>query len=314
VELRVAEASTSNVASTLVSVFCACCPPGPLERDVRTRISLSGSASPGWTRIDSGRMAAILLDIDGVLHVSGEAVPGGAEAVRALRDDGHRLRFVTNNTTRARERLADDLRALGIELDTDELTTTPVAAAALLSGARVLALTMEAVRQDLASQVELVERDADVVLLGGADEDDETQRVFGYENLNRAFAELEAGARLVCLHKNRWWQTARGPLLDAGAFVAGLEYAAGVDAEVVGKPTRAYFEAALADLGASPAESIMVGDDVEADIGGAKAAGLRTLLVRTGKFREEALAGADPQPDGVVGSIAEVPAFLREAG
>jgi HAD superfamily hydrolase (TIGR01458 family) len=314
VELRVAEASTSNVASTLVSVFCACCPPGPLERDVRTRISPSGSASPGWTRIDSGRMAAILLDIDGVLHVSGEAVPGGAEAVRALREDGHRLRFVTNNTTRARERLADELRALGIELETDELTTTPVAAAALLSGARVLALTMEAVREDLASQVELVERDADVVLLGGADEDDETQRVFGYENLNRAFAELEAGARLVCLHKNRWWQTARGPLLDAGAFVAGLEYAAGVDAEVVGKPTRAYFEAALADLGASPAESVMVGDDVEADIGGAKAAGLRALLVRTGKFRDETLAGADPQPDGVVDSIAEVPAFLREAG
>ena len=95
--------------------------------------------------------------------------------------------------------------------------------------------------------------------------------------------------------------------------MAGLEYAAGVDAEVVGKPTRAYFEVALADLGASPAESVMVGDDVDAGIGGAKAAGLRALLVRTGKFREETLAGAD-RPDGVVGSIAEVPAFLRRGG
>jgi HAD superfamily hydrolase (TIGR01458 family) len=259
-------------------------------------------------------MAAILLDIDGVLHVSGESVPGGAEAVRALRDDGHRLRFVTNNTTRARSRLADDLRGLGIEVETGELTTTPAAAAALLSGARVLALTMEAVREDLAERVELVERDADVVLLGGADEGDETGRVFGYENLNRAFAELEAGARLVCLHKNRWWQTSRGPLLDAGAFVAGLEYAAGVEAEVVGKPTRAYFDAALADLGASAEEAVMVGDDIEADVGGAKAAGLRAVLVRTGKFREETLAGAEPQPDAVVDSIADVPALLREAG
>ena len=259
-------------------------------------------------------MAAILLDIDGVLHVSGEAVPGGGDAVRALRADGHRLRFVTNNTTRAREQLADDLRGLGIELESDELTTTPVAAARLLEGKRVLALTMQAVRDDLARRVELVERDAEIVLLGGADETDESGRVFAYENLNKAFAELEAGARLVCLHRNRWWQTSRGALLDSGAFVAGLEYAAGVEAEVVGKPTRAYFEAALAELDASPEEAMMVGDDVEADIGGAKAAGLRAVLVRTGKFREEALAGADPRPDGVVASIAEVPAFLRGAG
>jgi HAD superfamily hydrolase (TIGR01458 family) len=259
-------------------------------------------------------MAAILLDIDGVLHVSGEAVPGGGDAVRALRADGHRLRFVTNNTTRARERLAEDLRGLGIELESDELTTTPVAAARLLAGKRVLALTMQAVRDDLARQVELVERDAEIVLLGGADETDESGRVFAYENLNRAFAELEAGARLVCLHRNRWWQTSRGPLLDSGAFVAGLEYAAAVEAEVVGKPTRAYFDAALAELDASPDEAVMVGDDVEADIGGAKAAGLRAVLVRTGKFREETLAVADPQPDGVVASIADLPAFLREAG
>jgi HAD superfamily hydrolase (TIGR01458 family) len=258
-------------------------------------------------------MAAILLDIDGVLHVSGEAVPGGADAVRELREDGHRLRFVTNNTTRARKRLADDLRGLGIDLEDDELATTPLAAGGLLSGSRVLALTMEAVRDDLAERVELVDRDADVVLLGGADESDETGQVFSYENLNRAFAELEAGARLVCLHRNRWWQTSSGPLLDAGAFVAGLEYAAGVEAEVVGKPSRAYFEAALTELGASPDEAVMVGDDVEADVGGAKAAGLRGVLVRTGKFREETLASAEPKPDGVVESIAAVPAYLRDA-
>jgi HAD superfamily hydrolase (TIGR01458 family) len=255
-------------------------------------------------------MAAILLDIDGVLHVSGEAVPGGAEAVRKLRDDGHRLRFVTNNTTRARARLADDLRGLGIDLEDDELATTPLAAAGLLAGRRVLALTMEAVRDDLAERVELVDRDADVVLLGGADESDETGRVFSYDELNRAFAELERGARLVCLHRNRWWQTSRGPLLDAGAFVAGLEYAARLEAEVVGKPSPAYFAAALDALGATADEAVMVGDDVESDIGGAKALGMRGILVRTGKFEERTLAAADPQPDAVIDSIADLPAAL----
>jgi HAD superfamily hydrolase (TIGR01458 family) len=259
-------------------------------------------------------MTAILLDIDGVLHVSGEAVAGGAEAVRALRAGGHRIRFVTNNTTRARVRLAGELAGYGVEAAPEDIATTPVAAASLLAGRRVLALTMASVREDLAARVELVEDGADVVLLGGADETEESGRVFAYDRLNHAFAELERGARLVCLHKNRWWETARGPRLDAGAFVAGLEYAAGVEAEVVGKPSLAYFEAALADLGAGPGEAVMVGDDVEADIEGAKAAGLRGVLVRTGKFREAALAAADPQPDGVVGSIADVPAFLEERG
>jgi HAD superfamily hydrolase (TIGR01458 family) len=256
-------------------------------------------------------MTAILLDIDGVLHVSGDAIPGAADAVRALRADGHRLRFVTNNTTRARARLARELQGIGIELDEDEVSTTPIAAGKLLEGMRVLALTMSSVREDLAPHVTLVEEDADAVLVGGADETAETGEVFAYENLNRAFAALREGARLVSLHKNRWWQTAGGPLLDAGAFVAGLEYAAQVEAEIVGKPTAAYFEAALAELESTPSEAVMVGDDVEADIGGAKQIGMRGVLVRTGKFRPAALEEADPQPDAVIDSIAELPAWIE---
>ena len=255
-------------------------------------------------------MTAILLDIDGVLHVSGEAIPGAAEAVRSLRAEGHRLRFVTNNTTRARARLAGELRSIGVELEEEELATTPLAAGKLLEGLRVFPLTMAAIREDLARHVTLVEDGAEVVLVGGADETAETGEIYGYENLNPAFAELRDGARLVCLHKNRWWQTSTGPLLDSGAFVAGLEYAAGLRAEVVGKPTAAYFESALAELDAAPGEAVMVGDDVEADIGGAKRLGMRGVLVRTGKFRPASLRDADPQPDAVLDSIADLPGYL----
>jgi HAD superfamily hydrolase (TIGR01458 family) len=258
-------------------------------------------------------MTAILLDIDGVLHVSGEAVPGAPQAVETLRDQGHRLRFVTNNTTRARDVLADELRSIGFDLEGGDISTTPLAAGKLLQGKRVLALTMSSIRADLTGYVELVTDGADAVLLGGADESDETAEVFSYDNLNRAYAELREGARLVCLHKNKWWQTSKGPLLDAGAFVAGLEYAAGVEAEVVGKPTAAYFEAALAEVDSSPGEAVMVGDDVEADIGGAKALGMRGVLVRTGKFRPAALRDADPQPDAVVDSLADLPSYLNGA-
>ena len=124
-----------------------------------------------------------------------------------------------------------------------------VAAAQLLAGSRVFPLTVRAIHDDLAEHVELVESDADVVLVGGADEDGEADEMFAWPRLNAAFGELERGARLVCLHRNRWWQTAHGPLLDSGAVVAGLEYAAGVEAELVGKPSAAYFETALAALG-----------------------------------------------------------------
>jgi HAD superfamily hydrolase (TIGR01458 family) len=256
-------------------------------------------------------MAAILLDIDGVFHVSGQPISGGGAATQRLREQGHRLRFLTNNTTQARERLAEFVRNLGVDLANEELQTTPVAAARTLAGKRVLALTMPAIRDDLEG-VTLVGEGADAVLLGGADESAETNQVFSYMNLARAFAELDAGAELYCLHKNPWWQTSRGALLDAGAFVAGLEYATGATATVLGKPSSSYFEAALEAIDADADRTWMVGDDVNADIGGAAALGIRTILVRTGKFRDEAGAWS-AQPDAVVDSIADVPAFLESA-
>ena len=259
-------------------------------------------------------MAAILLDVDGVLHVSGEPIPGGADAVARLREAGHRLRFVTNNTTQTRIKLADGLRALGVEVEDGELQTTATAAARALKGRRVLALTMAAILEDLEG-VELVGEEADAVLLGGAAETSETNRVFSYMNLARAFAELDAGAELYCLHRNRWWQTSRGALLDAGAFVAGLEYAAAVQATLLGKPSPSYFAAALEALDADSELTWMVGDDIESDVAGAKGVGMRAVLVRTGKFRPDEVEIARVQPDGIISSIADLPAWLeRELG
>lgn len=304
------EAPTSKSASTRVSERCACWPPGPLEREKRSSISASGTSTDRVTRIDSGFMAAILLDVDGVFHVSGQPIPGGAETVSRLRRDGHRLRFVTNNTTSTRAAIAAELRSFGLELDDEELQTTPRAAARALAGKRVLALTMAAIVEELEG-VELVGEGADAVLIGGADETEETGRVFSYTNLARAFAELEAGAELYCLHKNRWWQTARGPLLDTGVFVAGLEYAAQMEATVLGKPSAPYFAAACEALDADPALTWMVGDDLDSDIAGARAFGLKTALVRTGMFRPDAVERSTVVPDIIVNSIAQLPDWLE---
>src|SRR6266516_1942585 len=265
------------------------------------------------TRIDSPAMGAILLDVDGVLHVSGHPILGGAKAIQRLREAGHGLRFVTNNTTHSRRALADEIRSFGVKLEDGELQTTPLAAAHALKGKRVLALTMPAIIEDLEG-LQLVGEGAEAVLLGGADEGFETNRVFSYYNLARAFAELQDGAELYCLHKNRWWKTSRGALLDAGAFVACLEYAAETEATVLGKPSAAYLAATLDALHPEPDRTWMVGDDVEADVGGAAAFGLRSVLVRTGKFREEVLEEATVKPDEVIDSIAGLPDWLESAG
>jgi HAD superfamily hydrolase (TIGR01458 family) len=255
-------------------------------------------------------MAAILLDVDGVLHVSGAPIAGAAAAVRRLRADGHRIRFVSNTTTRSRAQIGDQLRQMGIEVEDDELQTTGAVAARVLNGKRVLALTMPGLLDDLEG-LQLVGMNVDAVLLGGADEGEETGRVFSYLNLNRAFHELEAGADLYCLHKNRWWQTTDGARLDTGAFVAGLEYAAEIEATVLGKPSNAYFAAALDALDAEAGLTWMVGDDLENDIVGAHKHGMKTLLVRTGKFRPDDVERSQVQPDGIVSSIAQLPDWLE---
>ena len=256
-------------------------------------------------------MASILLDIDGVLHVSGQPIPGAAEAVADLRNAGHALRFVSNNSTRPRHGLAEELRDMGFTIEDEELQTTPGAAARELAGKRVLALVMEAIVPDLEG-LELVGHDAEAVLIGGCDETLEPNQVFSYMNLGRAFSEIQAGASFYCLHKNRWWQTSRGPMLDAGVFVAGLEYATGVEATVLGKPSPSYFAAALDALDAEPERTWLVTDDVEQDVRGASLFGMKTVLVRTGKFRPEALEQAEKAPDIVVSSLAHFPPLLEE--
>jgi HAD superfamily hydrolase (TIGR01458 family) len=255
-------------------------------------------------------MAAILLDVDGVLHVSGDPIPGAVDAVRRLRADGHRVRFVTNSTVMSRRQLAEVLRAMRFAVEEDDLQTTGGVAARVLAGRRVLALTMPGLLDDL-DGLELIGMNADAVLLGGCDEGDEPGRVFSYLNLNRAFLEIQAGAELFCLHKTRWWQTADGPKLDAGAFVAGLEWATGAEATVLGKPSPEYYAAALEALDADAELTWMVGDDIEADIRGAQRHGMRTVLVRTGKFRPDEVDDAGVEPDVILSSVAQLPDWLE---
>ncbi|GMG84172.1 TIGR01458 family HAD-type hydrolase [Paralimibaculum aggregatum] len=249
----------------------------------------------------------VLLDIEGVLLEEGRAVPGAAAAVARLRAGGLPLRFLTNTTTRPRAAIAAALTGRGIIAEPAEILTPVLAAGHLLAEAgiaRVHLAAAPALAEDLPG-LALVAEAPEAVLLG------DLHTGFTWERLNGLFAMLAAGARLVALHRNRFCRRDGALALDLGPFVAALEMAAGVEATVVGKPAGSFFAAGIAGLGAglAPGEVVMVGDDMEADIAGARAAGLLAVQVRSGKFRP-ADAEAPEQPDARIASVAELPGWL----
>jgi HAD superfamily hydrolase (TIGR01458 family) len=253
-----------------------------------------------------GSLQLLLVDLDGVLYVEDEVVPGAHEAVERLRRGGLALRFVTNTTSRSRPATLEKLRRLGFSLGDEELMT-PAALAVrhcIDQGHRRVSLLMiDEVKGDFA---DLQEDDdhPEAVIVGDLGED------FAYPVLNQAFRHVMAGAELIALQRNRFWMRADGLSLDVGPFVAALEYATAREAYVVGKPAPGFFGQVLRDVGASADASAMVGDDIETDVGGALGAGLAGILVRTGKYREDAVAASGIEPTATVDSIADVPTAL----
>lgn len=256
---------------------------------------------------------AVMIDIDGVLTVSWKPLPGAVAALRRLRGDGYPLALVTNTTSRSRASIASALAEAGFPVTAADILTAPVIAAAYLRehypAARCLLLNSGDIGEDLAGLPLARGSDpapADVVLLGGAGPE------FSYQALNEAFSHLQRGARLVAMHRGLYWRTSEGLQLDTGAFLAGLEQAAGTEAEVVGKPAAAFFAAALAHLGADAAHTVMAGDDIETDVLAAQYQGLTGVLVKTGKYLPRTHHNASGTPNHVLDSFADLPALLEQ--
>jgi len=250
-----------------------------------------------------GRPGAVLLDLDGTVYEEDRPIAGVADAIARLRAARVAVRFVTNTTRFSRRALRDRLAGFGVAAGVDEILTAPAAAAAWLRarGLRRAALHVaDSTLEDFPDVVRDAESPEAVVVgdLGAG---------WTFDRLNGAFRQLMGGARLVAVQRNRYWKTADGLSLDAGAFVAALEYAAGVEATLVGKPSAAFYAAAVASAGAVRGPVVMVGDDLAGDVQGAQAAGLRGVLVRTGKYRAGDETRATPGPDAVVNSVADLP-------
>ena len=245
----------------------------------------------------------VLFDIDGTLLDQDEPIAGAAEVVDRLRARGIPFRIGTNTTRRPRSAIAGILRRGGIRVEDGEVLAPAVLARRriLESGRRRAALLVPlASREDFGGVEEDQDR-ADWVVVGDLGRD------FTFQRLNGALRCLRHGARLIALHKNRVWDNGvDGIVLDAGPFVAALEFATDLEAEVVGKPARAFFELALQELGLPAGETLVVGNDIDADGRGAAAAGCRTVLVLTGGTTRAELERSGFRPDRVCESVADL--------
>ena len=249
----------------------------------------------------------LLFDLDGVLYVGKEVILGAIETIAKLRQQ-FTCRFITNISTLSLSSLRRKINGLGFDIAPEEIIGAPQAALRYLEqqpDPTCRLLLAEDVKQDFANlpQSDTTPR---FIVVGDIGE------AWSYALLNEVFDNLMNGGRLIAVHKNRFWQTKHGLQLDIGAFIHGLEYASGSEAVIIGKPSRAFFQVALDDMGLSKDEVLMIGDDIDSDVGGAQEAGLRAVLVLTGKYRQAYAEASAIKPDYMIDSIADLPALLAQ--
>ncbi|MEU1733075.1 HAD hydrolase-like protein [Streptosporangium sp. NPDC020145] len=250
---------------------------------------------------------AVLFDLEGTLYANGEMIPGAVAALTELREQGLALRFLTNTDSEPAGRTLARLAGYGLPIGQEELFTPVVAAESLVAAtpnARVYAVVSQALRESFPCLVD--EPPFTHVLVG------DCRDTLSYPLLDGAFRALRSGAALLALQRGRYFKRADGDHLDTGAVVAGLEYAAGVQARVLGKPSTDFFALAAATLGVEVTECLVVGDDATTDVAGGNAAGARTVQVRTGKYADQRADGLAGGADHTIDSVTGLPGLLRE--
>lgn len=244
----------------------------------------------------------ILFDLDGVLYVGEQPIEGAQVTLERLKRNDIPCRFITNTSTRTAHDVADKLRAMGFDIKDEEIFSAVSATRDYLrqhGAPSVHLLIRESARSEFADFPQGVAA-PDYVVVG------DIGAAWNYELLNQVFNELIGGAELIAMHKNKFWQTEHGLQMDIGAFVAGLEFVSGKEATIIGKPSADFFRLATDSLELSTSEVMVVGDDIENDVGGGQAVGLTGTLVRTGKYRADVVQSSGVSPDIVIDSIADV--------
>ena len=249
------------------------------------------------------RPKAFLIDMDGTLYFKGKPCLGAIETVNYLRQQKYQLRFLTNTTAKTPKMLHEQMQALGFDIYEHEIFNATYACLLYLraqSGVSCHFMVDDAVKTFF-NEIPIDDNAPDFVVVGDYGEG------FDFQALNHAFHLLMDGAELIALQKGLYWFSEEGIFLDCGAFVTLLETAAGKTAKIMGKPSETFFKIALDSLQLSPSDAIVVGDDITSDILGAETMKIRSILVKTGKFKPNQLENPVVKPTWVLEGISELP-------
>ncbi|XP_067389546.1 phospholysine phosphohistidine inorganic pyrophosphate phosphatase isoform X2 [Emydura macquarii macquarii] len=267
-------------------------------RQVQVQLAAAGRAvraMAAWAEQLAG-VKGVVLDISGVLYDSGGEgggvpIPGSIEAVEKIKASGLKLRFCTNETETTRDKFVEKLQHLGFNILVNEVTAPAPAACRILKERNLRPHLL--IRDELVPEFDQLDKtNPNCVVIGDAADN------FSYKNLNDAFRILIGMENpiLLSLGRGRYYKETDGLKLDVGVYMKALEYACDIQAEVVGKPAKTFFQSALAEMGVEPEQAIMIGDDIVNDVGGAQQCGMRALQVRTGKYRPTCVSGYAPFP------------------
>ena len=249
-----------------------------------------------------------LIDIDGVLYIGTERIPGAIKTINYLRKNKFPFLLVTNTTRKSRYSLQSYLYSMGFRVNIEQIYSATYCARQWLIEHKInsiyLVLRGDGYREF--KDFRVTANDPEYIVIGDLGED------ITYSKLNHAFQLIMSGAKILALQKNRYWNNGNDLVIDAGAIVTALEFASGKRAIVVGKPQKGFFRNASKALNLSPQNIAVIGDDLEADIKGGKQAGLFTIAVQTGKSSKEAIQSSKIKPELLLQSIADLPDWIEE--
>ena len=249
----------------------------------------------------------ILLDLEGVIYEGSRLIDGSIETINKLLAHGFKIKYLTNTTTISRRLVFEKLLQFQLPLIESDIFSPAIAANIFLKKkniSRISLFTNQSLQEDFADFV-IDDHRPETIILG------DLYKEFSWEKLNKAFQIiLETNPLIIALHKNRYCKRENKLGLDLGPFVAALEYATSKKSVLIGKPEKNFFNLAIEDMKLKNEEVVMIGDDIFADIGGAKNIFLSTIQVKTGKFQKKDETNVYLQPDYRINSISELPRIL----
>ena len=247
-----------------------------------------------------------LFDLDGVFYQSGKALPGAIETLLFLRDKQIPFRFLTNTTTKNRKSLQNKLNEIGLICSENEIISAGFVGVDYIrkmGSPSCRFYITDNLKQDY-SEFKEEKKNPEAIVIGDFDD-------WTFELLNQAFQQVMNGAEIIALHKGKFYKVDTGLRLDAGGFVAALEFTTGTVAKIVGKPNKSFFQCALDELKLAPEDVVMLGDDLINDIAGAQKVGIPAILVKTGKYYDGMVESSGISPDGMINFIGELPTILN---